>query len=250
MPPSRKGRSGGFSPYAMMGMGGRSSKPAPAPKTFKKVTAEFNGDIKNLPEGWDQTKLDAPKVDTLKFGQDFSINDAVLESLIAWPALCTRLTTFLAGDNETGSGVHVSKEAFVRFIKMCPEMRLMRLESHTSLGQDALLAILESCPKIEALHISGHDRSHGRIDDKALTAVAAACDANPSFGVKLRDLTLHDQSVYEKGVKKLQKARRLVIVRTGDTLRQHAYSRDAEYYAYRGGKMVFGAVETSKYQWW
>ncbi len=83
---------------------------------------------------------------------------AVLESLIARPVLCARLTTFLAGDNETGSGVYVSEGAFVRFIRMCPEMRLMRLESHTSLGQDALLAILESCPKIEALHISGHDR--------------------------------------------------------------------------------------------
>ncbi len=61
----------------MMDMGGRSSKPAPAPKTFKKVTAEFNGDIKTPPEGWDQTKLDAPKVDTLKFGRDFSINECV-----------------------------------------------------------------------------------------------------------------------------------------------------------------------------
>ncbi len=101
------------------------------------------------------------------------------------------------------------------------------------------------------LHVKLIDiTSHGRIDDKALTAVAAACDANPSLGVKLRDLTLHDQSVYEKGVKKLQKARRLVIVRAGDTPRQHAFSRDAEYYAYRGGKMVFGAVETSKYHWW
>ncbi|KAK0215701.1 hypothetical protein IW262DRAFT_1465419 [Armillaria fumosa] len=113
---------------------------------------------------------------------------------------------FLAGDNKTRCGVCISEEVFVQFIKMCPGMRLMRLESHTSLGQDILLAILESYPKIEALHISGHDRSHGRIDDKALTAITATCDMNLSLGIKLQDLTLHDQSVYEKGIKKLQKA--------------------------------------------
>ncbi|KAK0439324.1 hypothetical protein EV421DRAFT_1737849 [Armillaria borealis] len=116
--------------------------------------------------------------------------------------------TFQVNDDDTPWLLHFSPSkrrlevGHVRFIRMCPEMRLMRLESRTSLGQGALLAILESCPKIEALHISGHDRS----------------------------LLIHALVV----------ARRLLIVRSGDTPRQHAYSRDAEYYAYRGGKMVFG----------
>ncbi len=133
----------------------------------------------------------------------------------------------------------------MRFIRTCPEMRL---ESHTSLDQGALLAILEPCPKIDQWTRSKvclvTPLRRKTVD---MSWKEAACDANPSLGVKLRDLTLRDQSMYEKGVKKLQKAR---LVRSGDTLRQHAYSRNAEYYAYRGGKMVFGAVETSKYPWW
>ncbi|SJL11491.1 uncharacterized protein ARMOST_14895 [Armillaria ostoyae] len=156
-----------------MGMGGRSSKLAPAPKTFKKVTAEFNGDIKNPPEGWDQTKLDATR----------SSLDEISASTGA-----TRLTTFLAGDNETGCGVR---------LRLC--------------GDEA-----DEARVAYAGHIIGHsgvvskDRSSAyqwprskisqvmAIDDKA------ACDANPSLGVKLRNLTLHE-SVYEKGVKKLQR---------------------------------------------
>ncbi|PBK61648.1 hypothetical protein ARMSODRAFT_981406 [Armillaria solidipes] len=92
-----------------------------APKISGKVTAEFNGDVKNPPEGWDQTKLDATR----------SSLDEISAS--------TR-----------------------------------RVIGHSGV--------------VEALHISGHDRR-------------LSCDANPSLGVKLRDLTLRDQSVYEKAAK-------------------------------------------------
>lgn len=86
------------------------------------------------------------------------LRSAVLSALVIRPSLCARLNTFIAGESDTGSGVYVSEKAFIEFIRLCPEMRLLSLDSHTNLGKDALLAIAESCPKLEALRITGHDR--------------------------------------------------------------------------------------------
>ncbi len=138
---------------------------------------------------------------------------------------------------------------------MCPEMRLIEVGIAYVLGPGRVIGHSGVVSKdrssayqwdtiegvsgtpLSLLHVKlTYITSHGRIDDKALTAVAAACDANPSLGVKLRDLTLHDQSVYEKVVKKRQKARRVGYCEGGRyTASACVFCRDAEYYAYRGG---------------
>ncbi|KIK53790.1 hypothetical protein GYMLUDRAFT_77393 [Collybiopsis luxurians FD-317 M1] len=116
------------------------------------------------------------------------------------PALRAQLNTFLAGDAETGCGGRMTERKFIEFIRMCPEMRLICLDAALHFGKDVLLAIVESCPKLEALRISGHDKS----DSKALGALATACEANPQLGRNLRDLFLIDQPTYssEKPIKK------------------------------------------------
>ncbi|KAF8828337.1 hypothetical protein HHX47_DHR4001006 [Lentinula edodes] len=149
---------------------------------------------------WDQSRLDALGIDCVKFGREFSIDDAVLGILTTRPTLCARLNTFIAGEADTGSGSYVSD------------------------------------------------------DHRALAALlATSCESNPDLAKNLRDLNLTDQHIShdnEKAIKKLQKAHKSLIIRTGETKGDHAWEWNVDVgpdVVYVKGKMEFFKPETYSY---
>lgn len=132
------------------------------------------------------------------------------------PDVCRRLQRFAAGDSNTGNGGGVRNEAaFIQFVRLCSSMRVFRLEAFTSLSDATLLAIIEACPRIEMVQLTGHDKSHGKVTGAALKKLART----PSWAPNLKALYLLDQShKLDGGVKVLSAARPTLWIFTGETL--------------------------------
>ncbi|KAJ7272901.1 hypothetical protein C8J57DRAFT_261774 [Mycena rebaudengoi] len=93
-------------------------------------------------------------------------------------------------------------------------MRVFRLEAFTWLGDATLLAIFESCPRIETVHLSGNDKVSGKVSTKALNKLAQT----PTLAPTLKSLVLYDQRGLDRSVKALSKARPALWIFTGETL--------------------------------
>ncbi|KAJ7184478.1 hypothetical protein C8R46DRAFT_461314 [Mycena filopes] len=161
---------------------------------------------------WDL--VESASVINLKFGPNFSIEDSHIAGLTARPLVCRRLQRFAAGDADTGCGYGVHNEgAFIQFVGQCSSIRVFRLEAFTSLSDATLLAIFESCPHIEMVQLTGHDKVHGRLTSGALRTLARM----PTWAPRLKALYLYDQGPeIDRGVKALSAARPTVWITTGD----------------------------------
>lgn len=77
------------------------------------------------------------------------------------------------------------------------------------------MAMIESCPKLEAIHLSGNDKVKGRVKGPALEALTA----NPELAPSLKDLTLYDQPFELRDkIMNLSQARKTLWIHDGDTL--------------------------------
>ncbi|KAF7359160.1 hypothetical protein MSAN_01257600 [Mycena sanguinolenta] len=162
---------------------------------------------------WDL--LDNPSVVNVQFGVNFGIEDSHIAGFIARPVVCRRLLRFAAGDPNTGNGGGVRNEAaFIQFVRLCPNIRVFRLDAFTSLSDTTLLAIFEACPHIEMVQLTGHDKVHGSVSGTALKTLARA----PHLAPNLKALYLYDQSDSHQSLKALSKARPRLWIHTGEML--------------------------------
>ena len=97
----------------------------------------------------------------------------------------------------------------------CPNLLVLSLDATTSLTDTALRGICESCPNLQSLRITGHDRHHGGIQGSSLKFLAD----HPEVAPGLRELVLYDQSEskIEKPMTALSKKRKTLAIKTGDT---------------------------------
>ncbi|KAJ6546840.1 hypothetical protein B0H19DRAFT_243261 [Mycena capillaripes] len=194
-------------------------------------------------KSFDWELLDNASVVNVQFGANFYIEDSHITGLSARLAVCRRLQRFAAGDTDTGNGGGVHNEAaFIQFIRICSSIRVVRLEAFTSLSDATLLAIFESCPRIEMIQLTGHDKSHGKVKVTALKTLAKT----PSWAPNLKALYLNDQThALDASVKVLSAVRPTLWILTGETLGNSmsaqlvaAMDGGADTYTWLGGKIV------------
>ncbi|KAF8191556.1 hypothetical protein K438DRAFT_1970540 [Mycena galopus ATCC 62051] len=162
---------------------------------------EGYGDSEDEDEDFD---VDFEATATLRSSTFNSARILALKSFTARPAVCGRLMRFTAGDPSTGNGGYVRHEAaFIRFVRLCPNMRVFQLDVFTSLS-DIALAIFE---------LTDHDY-RGNVSGMALKTLART----PSLAPTLKALYLLDQRDSSNAVKELSKARPTLWMFTGETL--------------------------------
>lgn len=129
-----------------------------------------------------------------------------------------RLEYLALGDSDTGNGVYVKDKGITALVAACPNLRVLMLNSATSVSDKAFVTTLEAAPKLEKLWITGHDRSHGNITKKSMKALKD----RDELGHSLRELGLYDQDgaigFGDKGTMQLSKKRKTLAIKTGDTV--------------------------------
>lgn len=164
----------------------------------------------------------------LKIAAKLSIQHDDFKELLA--AVGLELIVLEAGDSETGCRLDTWGAAVIA--DHCPRLQKLHLESCTFSDQD-LIKIGYCCPRIRYLSINGNNKSSGNIKDKFLKNFKE----DRSFLKKLKILSLYDQSNDFTQLEKMSKARRSVMVKTGES--GHDYWGGGSSMAMKGGKFHF-----------
>ena len=92
----------------------------------------------------------------------------------------------------------------------------MTLESSIDLTDRAMLSLVNYCPQLQCLTMSGHDKGKGHLKGSVLDDLRQ----HPCLGKKLKQLYLADQGhgvAFGKAVKQLSAARKTLRIQTGET---------------------------------
>ncbi|KAI0311836.1 hypothetical protein OF83DRAFT_1087430 [Amylostereum chailletii] len=236
---TRAGRSGGRGSGRGRGRGGgasRRNEPYAPPVFPEDATLRFESS--SDPDL--AAKLDRAGVKSLRFGPDFDVRNDHLLAIAQRPLLAAGLEVLSLGDSDTGCGGQLSDDGVQTLLKATPNLRSLSLDACTQLTPSTLFCALESCPRLEHLRITGHDKGSGRINAKAMKDLKA----KPEVGTSLRELVLYDQHLGDdNAVIALTKARKKLTVRTGETMGNSMAASmiddgGAMTTAYKGGKMV------------
>ncbi|KAI0317885.1 hypothetical protein OF83DRAFT_91572 [Amylostereum chailletii] len=210
---TRAGCGGGRGSGRGRGRGGgasRRNEPYAPPAFSDDATLRF--DSSTVPDF--AAKLDRAGVKSIHFGPDFSIRDEHLLAIAQRPQLAAGLEVLSLGDSDTGCGGQLSDDGVRTLLNAAPNLRSLSLDACTHLTPATLFCALESCPRLEHLRITGHDKSSGQINAKALKDLKA----KPEVGTALRELVLYDQFLGDdRAIVALTKARKKLTVRTGET---------------------------------
>ncbi|KAG2495298.1 hypothetical protein HYH03_006570 [Edaphochlamys debaryana] len=183
------------------------------PFPFKSVQLQKEADL-------DEMLKEKPcTITSVTFGRDFNIRDKHLDQLSR--ATGRQLTELRLGSSDTGDGVWVTESVVSLIVRRCPNLRVLQLESCTQLGNASFNAIIEGLPLLEELHITGHDRTSGRLKGKKLLDPLIKDNKLP----ELYNLVLTDQGLDYASTQRLIKAR-------GKKLRVQAGSTDSDSFAY------------------
>lgn len=130
------------------------------------------------------------------------------------PSLCLSLQYFESGNDDTGKGYKLNDAAVIRLASAAPNLVHVSLSGSTGLTDASLLALLNHCPQVRYIAITGNDRVTGKIKGPALNTLRE----RPELGKTLDTLCLTDQS-YEcnTAVKKLSAARKKLAIEVGCT---------------------------------
>lgn len=92
----------------------------------------------------------------ISLGPDFGVKDAHLDAIGS--KLGGSLLSMQLGSSDTGDGVHLSQLAVTRFVRRCPNLLVLKLESAVGVDDETFKAIVKACPKLQQLTVTGHDR--------------------------------------------------------------------------------------------
>ncbi|KAL0059503.1 Homeobox protein tos8 [Marasmius tenuissimus] len=189
------------------------------------------------------TKLNLPGIKQIRFGEDFDIRDAHLQTMSSIPTLMSTLQVLSLGDSDTGKGAWLTDAGVQSFLSQAPNLISLTLDACRDLTDATLIHALESCPRLQLLQITGNDKVQGKITDSVFRTIRE----RQNIGVNLRELVLYDQPVspYSKDFKDLSNARKDLTVREGETLGDGiaanmiaAMSGGAMTTAWKNGEMV------------
>ena len=139
-----------------------------------------------------------------------------LQEIAARPVLMENLQSFHVGDSETGNGGHLTEGAVQAFLCQAQKLRMLTLDACNALTDATLIKALESCPRLESVRVTGHDKSNGRVRGAVLTALRK----RKTLARNLKELVLIDQDIKDKDALSTTKVRRelaIVLGNSGDS---------------------------------
>ena len=124
-----------------------------------------------------------------------------------------QLKVLEVGDSDTGYGSYFSSQAVQQFVRACPNLTKLHLESATQVDDKAFSAICSSCLQLQDLAVTGNDKVSGKLKSASVKLLTEG--KLP----ELRQLYITDQNgITYNAVEKLTKARgRRLRVQAGET---------------------------------
>jgi hypothetical protein len=163
----------------------------------------------------DMQRLDQAKFKEISFGPDFDVQDTHLAAICCRTALTPSLVSISLGDSDTATGRMITDHGVIILVRACPNLRVLVLNSATSLTDTAFLACCEACPSLEFFTVTGHDKINGKISSASLKRL----ESTPSLVPNLKELVLLDQCHFDNDtLRKLSKARPKLAIKDGNTL--------------------------------
>ncbi|KAK1227757.1 hypothetical protein PQX77_009228 [Marasmius sp. AFHP31] len=196
-------------------------------------------------------KFNQPGIQCVKFG-DFDVKDSHLQAMSSVPGLMNSLQVLFLGDSDTGSGWLLTDIGVQSFLSHATNLVSLSLDACTKLTNETLIYALESCPRLEYLRITGHDKLKGKIDE----SVFQIMKERENLGANLKELVLYDQyiSTSEAEFKDFSIARKDLIIGTGETLGDGmganmlaALTGGASLTAWKDGKVVHEKTDMGFY---
>ncbi|XP_031562881.1 uncharacterized protein LOC116298524 [Actinia tenebrosa] len=147
----------------------------------------------------------------LTFGSDFSVMDDDLTKVVdLWG---DQLVVLELGSSDSGCGSYLTDTSVQHLASHCPNLRKLRLESATRVTDKAMIDIMTKCPLLEELHVSGNDKSSGKLTDKTMKLLFEK-DVLPN----LKQICVTDQiAIKHNTVYRLRSKRHRLRIIAGET---------------------------------
>ncbi|XP_048587895.1 uncharacterized protein LOC5509825 isoform X2 [Nematostella vectensis] len=151
------------------------------------------------------------QIKRVEFGPDFSVtDDHVIKVVDLWSE---HLVVLQLGSSDSGCGSQLTDAAPKYIADHCPNLRKLRLESATHVTDEGMCAVIDKCPLLEELHISGNDKISGNVSSKALKPLFES-----AVLPNLRQLCVYDQHRIEHDVVyRLRRRRPKLKIHAGET---------------------------------
>ncbi|KAH6973736.1 hypothetical protein BKA56DRAFT_592420 [Ilyonectria sp. MPI-CAGE-AT-0026] len=188
--------------------------------------------LKALPEGMEEARFDSSERDwygkyesvigtstrNIVFGHSFVLTDDHIDDILALGrSICKNITHFIfiysdVSCRAQNNAQSLTSDAVVRLAKACPSLKKVKLQATSRVTDDGLRGLLEKCPNLISVEVTGVSGSGGnRISGMLLDELRE----KPEWAPKLRNLILgerEDNKVFMKAMRALTKERTELIV--------------------------------------